>query len=75
MNQIKSGIAPDVAMSTSGLYSDTNEAFDKSMEFYGGIENWIKLFVGEASKELLANQQNKEKKQINELEQQEQIIS
>ena len=52
MNQIQSGVAPDVAMTTSGLYSDTNEAFNKSMEFYGGIENWIKLFVGEASKEL-----------------------
>ncbi len=74
MNQIKSGIAPDVAMSTSGLYSDTNEAFDKSMEFYGGIDNWIKLFVGQASKELNNNQQNKEKKQINELEQQEDNI-
>ena len=73
MNQIKSGIAPDVAMSTSGLYSDTNEAFDKSMEFYGGVENWIKLFVGQASKELKNNQQNKEKKEINELEQQEKI--
>ena len=55
MNQIKSGIAPDVAMSTSGLYSDTNEAFNKSMEFYGGIDKWIKLFVGEASKEINKN--------------------
>lgn len=55
MNQIQSGIAPDVAMTTSGLYSDTNEAFNKSMEFYGGVENWIKLFVGQASKELNAN--------------------
>ena len=55
MNQIQSGVAPDVAMTTSGLYSDTNEAFNKSMEFYGGIENWIKLFVGQASKELNEN--------------------
>ena len=55
MNQIQSGIAPDVAMTTSGLYSDTNEAFNKSMDFYGGVENWIKLFVGQASKELNAN--------------------
>lgn len=55
MNQIESGIAPDVAMTTSGLYSDTNEAFNKSMEFYGGVENWIKLFVGKASKELNEN--------------------
>lgn len=55
MNQINSGIAPDVAMTTSGLYSDTNEAFNKSMEFYGGIENWIKLFISKASKELNNN--------------------
>ena len=52
MNQIQSGIAPDVAMTTSGLYSDTNEAFNKSMEFYGGVENWIRLFVDKASKQL-----------------------
>ena len=52
MNQINSGISPDVAMATSGLYSDTNEAFNKSINFYGGIENWIKLFVGEANKQL-----------------------
>lgn len=55
MNQIQSGIAPDVAMTTSGLYSDTNEAFNKSMEFYGGVENWIKLFVAKASKQLNEN--------------------
>ena len=59
MNQIQSGVAPDVAMTTSGLYSDTNEAFNKSMEFYGGIENWIKLFVGKASEQL--NKKQKEK--------------
>ena len=52
MNQINSGVSPDVAMATTGLYSDTNEAFNKSMQFYGGIENWIKLFVGEADKQL-----------------------
>ena len=52
MNQINSGVSPDVAMATSGLYSDTNEAYNKSMDFYGGIENWIKLFVGEANKQL-----------------------
>ena len=58
MNQIQSGIAPDVAMTTSGLYSDTNEAFNKSMEFYGGVENWIKLFVSKASKQLNENNKN-----------------
>ena len=55
MNQIKSGIAPDVAMASSGLYSDTNEVFNKSMEFYGGIDNWIQLFFGEADKQLKEN--------------------
>lgn len=55
MNQIQSGIAPDVAMTTSGLYSDTNEAFNKSMEFYGGVENWIRLFVDKASKQINDN--------------------
>lgn len=59
MNQIQSGIAPDVAMTTSGLYSDTNEAFNKSMEFYGGVENWIKLFVSKASKQLNENANDK----------------
>ena len=52
MNQINSGIAPDVAMATSGLYSDNNEAFKKSMDFYGGVEEWIKLFVAKANKQL-----------------------
>lgn len=59
MNQIKSGVSPDVAMATSGLYSDTNEAYNKSMNFYGGIENWIKLFVGEANKQLRENKADK----------------
>ena len=59
MNQIQSGIAPDVAMTTSGLYSDTNEAFNKSMEFYGGVENWIKLFVDKASKQINENNDKK----------------
>lgn len=52
MNQIQSGVSPDVAMTTSGLYSDPNETFNKSMEFYGGIDNWIKLFVDKASTQI-----------------------
>ena len=52
MNQINSGISPDVAMATSGLYSDTNEAFNKSMNFYGGQDEWIKLFISGANKQL-----------------------
>lgn len=51
MNQIQRDVSPDVAMTTSGLYSDSSETFYKSMEFCG-MENWIKLFVGQASKYL-----------------------
>ena len=40
------------------LYSDPNETFNKSMEFYGGIENWIKLFVGQANKQIKQNNEN-----------------
>jgi len=52
MNQINAGIAPEVAMTTSDLYSDNNEVYKKSMDFYGGVENWIKLFVAKSSKEI-----------------------
>ncbi len=58
MNQIQSGVSPDVAMTTSGLYSDPNETFNKSMEFYGGIDNWIKLFVGQASDQMKQSNKN-----------------
>lgn len=64
MNQISCGVSPDVAMATSGLYSDTNEAFSKSMEFYGGIENWIKYFVDKTSKEI-SEKKNDEKSSLN----------
>lgn len=68
MNQIQSGVSPDVAMTTSGLYSDPNETFDKSMKFYGGIDKWIKLFVDKASKQIEEKQKektsNKEDKNI-----------
>ena len=60
MNQIKSGISPDVAMATSGLYSDTNEAYNKSMNFYGGVEKWIELFVNNASKQIQENLKNEQ---------------
>lgn len=56
MNQIQSGVSPDVAMTTSGLYSDTNEAFNKSMEFYGGREEWIRIFASKAKES--ANKNN-----------------
>lgn len=50
MNQIQSGVSPDVAMTTSGIYSDPNETYNKSMEFYGGVEKWIELFIKKNSK-------------------------
>lgn len=58
MNQIQSGVSPDVAMTTSGLYSDPNETYNKSMEFYGGVENWIRLFIDKASKQINENKNN-----------------
>ena len=67
MNQIQSGISPDVAMTTSGLYSDTNEAFRKSMNFYGGVENWIKLFVEKASKQIKENKDNNDNNDNNDI--------
>lgn len=45
MNLISSGVSPDVAFNASGAFSDSNEAYTKSMEFYGGIENWINRFI------------------------------
>lgn len=60
MNQIQSGVSPDVAMTTSGLYSDPNETYQKSMEFYGGTENWKKLFIEKSSKQTVENQNKEE---------------
>lgn len=45
MNLISSGVSPDVAFNASGAFSDSNEAYIKSIEFYGGIENWINRFI------------------------------
>jgi SPP1 family phage portal protein len=45
MNLITSGVSPDVAYASTGLFPDSNEAYQKSLDFYGGIENWIKYFV------------------------------
>lgn len=45
MNLITSGVSPDVAFASTGLFSDSNEAYQKSINFYDGIENWIKYFV------------------------------
>ena len=45
MNLITSGVSPDVAYASTGMFPDSNEAYQKSLDFYGGIENWIKYFV------------------------------
>jgi hypothetical protein len=34
------------------------------MDFYGGVENWIKLFVDKASKQINENNEQKESKEI-----------
>ena len=60
MNQIQSGVSPDVAMATTGLFSDTNEAYNKSMDFYGGREKWIELFIDKASKQIQEKLSEKE---------------
>ncbi len=45
MNLITSGVSPDVAYASTGMFPDSNEAYQKSLDFYGGIDNWIKYFV------------------------------
>lgn len=44
-NLITSGVSPDVAFATSGLFSDSNDVYTKSMDFYGGEEGWINAFI------------------------------
>lgn len=66
MNQIQSGIAPDVAISTSGLYSDPNETYNKSIQFYGGIDNWIKLFIEKIDRTKEKNKREDDNTAINE---------
>ena len=45
MNLITSGVSPDVAYASTGMFPDSNEAYQKSLDFYGGVDNWIKYFV------------------------------
>lgn len=44
-NMVKSGMAFDCALIISGLCSDPNEVYLKSMEFYGGKDKWIEYFA------------------------------
>ena len=45
MNLITAGVSPDVAYASTGIFPDSNEAYQKSLDFYGGVDNWIKYFV------------------------------
>jgi hypothetical protein len=44
-NLITSGVSPDIAFAKSGLFSDSNDVFTKSMDFYGGEQGWIEAFI------------------------------
>ena len=52
LNMISSGVSPDVAFQVSGLFSDANEVYNKAMDFYGNVANWISIF---ASKKATTN--------------------
>lgn len=42
---VKAGMSLDCALVISGLCSDPNEVYLKSIEFYGGKEKWIEYFA------------------------------
>jgi hypothetical protein len=42
---IQAGVSPDVAFASCDIFSDSNEAYQTSIDFYGGIENWTKYFI------------------------------
>ena len=54
-NLITSGVSPDIAFATSGLFSDSNDVFAKSMEFYGGEQGWINSFIQKLQSASIAN--------------------
>lgn len=49
LNMVQSGMAFDSALIISGLCSDPNEVYLKSLEFYGGKENWLERFGNKKS--------------------------
>ena len=64
-NLITSGVSPDVAFATSGLFSDSNDVYTKSMDFYGGEQGWIEAFIKKLQSSSIAkipNTPNKSKK-------------
>ena len=54
-NLITSGVSPDIAFATSGLFSDSNDVYTKSMDFYGGEEGWINSFIRKLQSATVAN--------------------
>lgn len=60
LNMVKSGMAFDCALIISGLCSDPNEVYLKSIDFYGGKENWIQCFAsqGKNNKESVEQKQD-----------------
>lgn len=51
LNMVKAGMAFDSALIISGLCSDPNEVYLKSMDFYGGQDKWIEYFTDGKSSE------------------------
>lgn len=49
LNMVQSGMAFDCALIISGLCSDPNEVYIKSLEFYGGKEKWLERFGNKKS--------------------------
>ena len=58
LNMIKGGMALDCALIISGLCSDPNEVYLKSLEFYGGLEKWIEYFTDGKATESNENNNN-----------------
>lgn len=52
MNMIQAGVSPDVAFASCDIFSDSNEAYQSSIDFYGGVENWTKCFITKSLKEV-----------------------
>ena len=67
MNLITSGVSPDVAYASTGIFPDSNEAYQKSLDFYGGIENWIKYFVFKQTDTPEGEEETKEEEKTTEI--------
>ena len=67
MNLITSGVSPDVAYASTGIFPDSNEAYQKSLDFYGGVDNWIKYFVFKQTDEPTEEESSNESGDDNEI--------